>query len=69
MLANRLELRALRIGHFRSLPSVRDEEEFLAVFTRQAVKEIDLSGNELGVASAIIIAGLLKENTTTESLK
>ena len=35
----------------------------------EAVKEIDLSYMGLGVASAIIIASLLKENTATESFK
>ena len=35
----------------------------------EAVKEIDLSNKGLGVASAIIIASLLKENTATESLE
>ena len=33
------------------------------------VESIDLSGKGLGVASAIVIGGLLGSNTTTKSLK
>ena len=45
-------------GHILPIKQLKGEE-----------KEIDLSDKRLGVASAVIIAGLLKENTATESLK
>ncbi len=35
----------------------------------EPVDSIDLSGKELGIASAVIIAGLIAVNTVTKNLK